>query len=159
MVEARVVTAITSLVFAARLKQPALAVHALVLEDRRVNGCIRGAADFKQVAYNLSHTPAVMNAATSPVLVPQQPFVLGAKSLRRLKVAAKAVRYYNSIGRPLTPANMHYSNCLKNFEVQWKSLKEKMDKDEPDVPKVTRSLAVTKWSESFVDSLNQVYGV
>ena len=48
-------------------------------------------ADFKQMAYNLSHPPAIPNEAFPPVLVPQQPFILGAKSLRRLKVAAKAV--------------------------------------------------------------------
>ena len=32
--------------------------------------------DFKQVTYNLSHPPAVPNAAAPPVLVPQEPFVL-----------------------------------------------------------------------------------
>ena len=116
-------------------------------------------AEFKQVAYNLSHPPQAPNNAQPPVLVPQQPFVLGAKSLRRLKVAAKAVRYYESIGRPTTAANMHYTNTLRNFELQWNSLEEKIDADEPDVPKVTRNLAITRWSESFVDFLNQVYGV
>ena len=34
-------------------------------------------ADFKQVTYNLAHPPAIPNGANPPVLVPQQPFVLG----------------------------------------------------------------------------------
>ena len=115
--------------------------------------------DFKQVAYNLSHPPAVLNAAVPPVLVPQEPFVLGAKSLRRLKVAAKAIRYYQSIDRATTSGNMHFTNVLRNFELQWNSLEDKVEADAPDVPKITRNLAVTRWSESFVDFLNQSYGV
>ena len=116
-------------------------------------------ADFKQVTYNLSHPPATLDPGPTPVLVPTQPYVLGAKSLCHLKAAAKAVRYYTSIGRPTTPNNMHFVNTLRNFEQQWASLEEKVDGDEPDVPKITRNLAVTCWSESFLDFLNQSYGV
>ena len=36
---------------------------------------------------------------------------------------------------------------------------EEVDKDEPDVPKITRNLADTRWSELFNDFLNQVYDV
>ena len=116
-------------------------------------------ADFKQVAYNLSHPPPVPNQAVPPVLVPQQPFILGAKSLRRLKVAAKAVRYYHAVGRTTSATNMHYMNTLRNFELQWNSVEEKIAADEPEVPKITKNTQITRWSESFIDFLHQCYGV
>ena len=50
-----------------------------------------------------------------PAMVAQPPFVFGAKSLERIKVTANAVRYYNTIGRPITSANMHFTNVLKGF--------------------------------------------
>lgn len=79
--------------------------------------------------------------------------------MRRLKVAAKAVCYYQLVDRATTPGNMHFTDVLRNFELQWSSLEDKIDADEPDVPKITRNLAVTRWSESFSDFLNQSYGV
>ena len=42
----------------------------------------------------------------------------------RLKVAAKVVKYYNSIDRPLTANIMAWDKCLKNFKMEWESLQE-----------------------------------
>jgi len=72
-------------------------------------------SDFKEVAYNLSHPPVIPNEALPPVLVPQQPFILGAKSLHRLKVAAKAVRYCHAVGRSTSATNMHYMKTRTNL--------------------------------------------
>ena len=88
------------------------------------------------------------------------PFALGAKSLKRLKVAANAVRYYDTIGRPLTALNMHYGNCLVTFEAHWDSLiTKKKDGDAPEVPKITKTLTITKWIETFEDFLFQTVGI
>lgn len=119
--------------------------------------------DFKQLLANLASPPATLGPAPAgggaPPLIPTAPFTLGAKSLRRLKVAANAVRYYEAIDRPLTAGMMHYSNCLTHFELQWNALVQREDDDQPDVPKITRNLKVTKWSESFSDFLHRVNGV
>lgn len=103
--------------------------------------------DFKQLVSNLRSPTG------------DGPYVLGAKSLKRLKVAAKAVRYYTAIGRDLTPGNMHYTNVLKNFDMQWNALEKRNDDDAPATPKITRSLKVPRWSESFRDFMHRVNGV
>ena len=75
--------------------------------------------DFKQVAYNLRRPAGTMPDPANPqVQIPQTPFVLGAKSLKRLKIAAIAIEYYTMIDRSLTPGNMHYANCLIDFYEQ-----------------------------------------
>ena len=114
--------------------------------------------DFAQIADNLCKPPSIPDPANPGQLLRQEPFVLGAKSLKRLKVAANAVCYYDMIGRPLTVNMMHYTNTLRNFEQQWKALEERKKEDAPSVPKITRNLKVTKWSESFCDFLSKVIG-
>lgn len=125
-------------------------------------------ADFKQLTHNLSHPPATLQpavaaaagvAAQPAMLVPTQPYVLGAKSLRRLKIAARAVRYYDSVNRSLTAGGMDFANTLRAFDTQWKALAEKVESEEPLVPKITRNVKVTSWCESFRDHISQIYGV
>ena len=48
-------------------------------------------------------------------LVPILPYVFGAKSLKRIKIASLAVRYYNATSRDIDATNMHYTNYLKSF--------------------------------------------
>ena len=85
-------------------------------------------------------------------------FVLGAKSQKRLIVAADAVRYYETVGRPLTAANMKWSQVLSNFEIQWKSITDRSSKDPPETPKITKGTTVMKWSEAFKDHCHQYIG-
>lgn len=119
--------------------------------------------DFKQLVSNLASPPPTLGLAPAgggpAPLIPTQAFTLGVKSLRRLKVASHAVRYYDSIDRPLTANMMHYGDCLIHFELQWNALLKREEDDQPDVPKITRNLRVTKWSESFIDFLHRVNGI
>ncbi len=120
--------------------------------------------DFKQLLSNLRSPPAVpgvlaAGAAGPAPLVPVQPFTLGAKSVRRMKVAANAARYYAAIDRTLTAGMMHYGNCLIHFELQWNALVKRGEEDEPNIPKITRNLRVTRWSESFNDVLHRINGL
>ena len=63
----------------------------------------------------------------------------------RLFAASKIVRYYEVVGRELTAANMKWSETIKVFSQHFKALEDrKMESDIPDVPKITKSLAVTK---------------
>ena len=72
-------------------------------------------ADFKQIATNLKSPPSIPDPNNPGQTIRQAPFVLGAKSLKRLKVAANAVRYYESTDRALSATNMHYINVLQTF--------------------------------------------
>ena len=89
----------------------------------------------------------------------RSPFVFGAKSQHRLTVACELVRYYNTIRSDLSAGNMHWSNVMKNFEIQWKALKERKEADDPDIPKISKSLPIMKWTEAFQDYLHRTIGV
>ena len=70
---------------------------------------------------------------------------LGAKSIKRLTAACDLVRYYETVARTLTAANMQWTGPIRNFEVQWKALKEKKDQDDPETPKLTKNMTAMKW--------------
>ncbi len=112
--------------------------------------------EFAQLVRNLQRPPDIPDPANPELRIRQNPFVLGAKSLKRLKVAANAVRYYESVGRDLTPRNMHYVNTLKKFDMQWTCLLNRDEVKLPEVPKITRNLRVTRWFEAFDDFLHRV---
>ena len=50
------------------------------------------------------------------------------------------------------------NTIMKNFEIQWKVLKERKVDDSPDVPKISMALPVIKWTEAFQDFLNRKIG-
>ena len=54
---------------------------------------------------------------------------------------------------------MRWSNVMKNFEIQWKALKERKEADDPDVPKISKSLPIMKWTEAFQDYLHRTIGM
>ena len=81
--------------------------------------------------------------------IPTPAFTFGAKSQKRLTVACDLVRYYQTVGRELTSANIQWNHVMSNFEIQWKALKEKKDEDDPDVPTITKALPIIKWTEAF----------
>ena len=85
-------------------------------------------------------------------------FTYGAKSQKRLTVASDLVRFYQTVGRDLTAANIQWNPVMSNFEIQWKALKDRKDEDDPDVPKITKALPIIKWTEAFQDFLHRVIG-
>ena len=76
--------------------------------------------------------------------IPTPPFVFGAKSQKQLLTACNIVRYYETTGRSITTANISWNMVIKNFEAQWKALKEQKKGDDPDVPKITNALPLIK---------------
>ena len=80
-------------------------------------------------------------------------------SQHRLTVACELVRYYNTIGCDLSAGIMHWSNVMKNFEIQWKALKERKEGDHPEFPKISKSLPIMKWTEAFQDYLHRTIAV
>jgi hypothetical protein len=110
------------------------------------------AENLKQIANNLRRPsgrvpvdPDEPDGATMPT----PPFVFGAKSLNRLKVASNLIRYYEAVGRDLTAANMHWDPIIKLCIDHCKSLKDRKKEDRPDTPKITRGLPVVKWTEAL----------
>ena len=73
---------------------------------------------WSQVLENCKRPPRVANAAG--VLQEQAAYRIGAKSLRRLKVASKCVAYYAATGRDRTADNMMWATRLEKFEIAWK---------------------------------------
>ena len=90
--------------------------------------------------------------------IPQPPFTFGAKSQKRLLAACELVRFYTTIGRPLTAANMQWDPIIKNFSDQWKALEDRKSNDPPDVPKISKALPIIKWTEAFSDYLHRTIG-
>jgi hypothetical protein len=89
----------------------------------------------------------------------QAALVIGAKSLKRLKVASNAIRYYTATGRTLTHTNVHYTSVLANFALQWEALMDKKkSEDAGDVPKL-KGVKVHTWQESFEVYVQQKIGV
>ena len=117
----------------------------------------------QQVADNLrrpgGRVPDPNPGAAPGATIPTPPFVFGAKSQKRLLVASNLVRYYDTVGRTITAANMQWNTVMKNFEVQWKALKDRKDDEEPDVPTISKALPIIKWTEAFEDYLSRVIGV
>ena len=109
---------------------------------------------WKQVAENFKKPRGMVpDPAVNGGMMPAPPIVFGAMSMQRLKVASDLVKYYEEVGRAPTPASMAWNPVMKNFAIHWKALKDRKDKDPPDVPKITKALPVMKWTEAFQDYL------
>ena len=96
--------------------------------------------------------------APAGATIPTPPFVLGAKSQKRIAIACDLVRFYATVGHDLTAANLQWNTIMKNFEIQWKALKERKWDDSLDVPKISKVLPVINWTEAFQDFLNRKIG-
>ena len=101
--------------------------------------------------------PNLVGAAGA--MIPTPALIFGVKSQTRVSVACDLVCYYETTGRDLMAANMRWTQVSKNFDIQWKALKAQKDEDSLEVPKITRSLPIIKWTEAFQDFLHRVIGV
>ena len=90
--------------------------------------------------------------------IPTPPFVFGAKSQKCISITCDLVRYYTTVGRDLTVANIQWNTVMKNSKIQWTALKERKGDDSPDTPKISKVLPVIKWTEAFQDFLNRKIG-
>ena len=82
----------------------------------------------QQLADNLRRpggcVPDPNPGAPASATIPTPPFIFGAKSQKQIAVTCYLVRFYATVGRDLTAANLQWNTIMKNFEVQWKALKE-----------------------------------
>ena len=79
----------------------------------------------------------------------------------RLIVAFQAANYYNFIGRTMNSTNIHYSNILSRFKIEWDTYEEFNKYYDPDVPVITdkdNDRKVIKWVSIFPVCISQTYG-
>lgn len=81
----------------------------------------------------------------------------GAQSGKRLKMAAKLVRFYELIGRPITAANIQWDPHMRAFKVAIDNLEAMKKLPMPDVPTLTGT-TVMKWTRTFIANLEQCVG-
>ena len=82
-------------------------------------------------------------------------------SVQRLIVASNAARYYHSIGRTMTTANMHYTNILINFKVEYEAYEVMKKEDDPTIPKINdrdNDRKIIRWAPIFLDCMEHHYG-
>lgn len=85
---------------------------------------------------------------------PTPPFVVPALSELKLKVGAKAVDYYESIGVTPDTAAMQWS-VLKLFSREWSVIESEGKQDNSSPPKMGKNMDPSKWAESFKLFLNE----
>jgi hypothetical protein len=120
-------------------------------------------AALTQVADNLrrpgGRIPNPDQNAPAGATIAQPPFTFGAKAQKRLLAACDMVRYYVMIDRALTAPNMQWTPVILNFTESWKALKDRKDGESPEVPKISKTLSIIKWTEAFTDFLHRKIGV
>jgi hypothetical protein len=82
-------------------------------------------------------------------------------SVQRLIVAADAARYYQAIDRTPTTLNMHYTNVLKVFKLEWEAYEAVKSEDDPKIPKINDrdgDRKVIRWAPIFLDALENTHG-
>jgi len=86
---------------------------------------------------------------------------ISAIAVQRLIISTFAASYYNSIGRTMTPHNMHYRNVLSTFKIEYEAYTELKSQDEPDIPKINDrdgDRKIIRWAPIFVDIMSRTYG-
>ena len=80
---------------------------------------------WKQITDNMRCPPTIADPDNSAgPMIHQAAFVMSAKSLTCLKIAATAVSYYEMTNRTLSADIMMYGLRLKNFKVHMDAIKE-----------------------------------
>jgi hypothetical protein len=94
-----------------------------------------------------------------PAIAAVRPILVSAKCALRLKIASVAYHYFDSIGRDHTPANMNYTQVLKDFYIEYEAVIALAKEKKPDVPLLHKNSTPLKWIESFKDCLFRTYGI
>lgn len=76
------------------------------------------------------HAPVLLGSPPLPTIA-QLPFVFGAILYNHIKVSAELIRYYQTVGRPLSVANMQWNPIGCSFEHHWRALVDQKKKDNP----------------------------
>ena len=114
-------------------------------------------SDWDKIVENLRRPPRLPDPVNPGQVIAQNPFVMGARSTKRLKIAAAAVRFYKATDRAIEHGMMKWST-LTNFEIQNKALSAKKQQTSPEVPKLGNNTIVHKWADSFLIFSGKIVG-
>ena len=124
------------------------------------------ATSIKALAKNCRETiPAVALDRDAGILVDEPQVngtVVSTQSMVRLTVACNATKYYLSVGRTPSLANLHYTNVLATFKVEYEAYEKLQKESAPDVPEIKDSdneRKVIKWAPIFMDCMSRTYGI
>ena len=105
-------------------------------------------------------TEVELNAAFKNMRAANPPVPVSAKSSSRLIVAALAHQYYTTTGRDINHNNMHFTNVLRSFYIEWKAIEELSTKDsDMKMPTLSKNCPPLKWCESMKHFLSNTFGV
>jgi hypothetical protein len=124
------------------------------------------ADSIKTMARNCRETiPAIAADQDAGILVDEPEVagtVISTQSMVRLTVACNATKYYLSINRVPTVANLHYQNILASFKIEFEAYEKLQKEDSPDIPSIKDSdneRKVIKWAPIFMDCMSRTYGI
>ena len=104
--------------------------------------------DWDQWASNCKKPDRIQDPNNAANLIAQVPFPLSVKSLKRLKIPSKLIRYYKLVSVPLTVINIKW-NFMDNFEIQRKSMVDKSKQTKPEITKLSHNSTVSNWDDSI----------
>ena len=88
------------------------------------------------------------------------PISIPAKSDTHLLVASIAWNYYTDTGCTVTPTNMHYTNVLRDFHIEWKAIQSMVGSNsDQKLPVMSKNHPPLKGFESFKGYLYITFGV
>ena len=105
---------------------------------------------FKNARAGIPGVPGVPGIPSVPI---------PARSITRLMIASVAYHYYVDTGRDVTNTNMHFTNVLRDFHVEWKAMKSMSSQESPTLPILSKNNPPLKWCESFKNFLYASFGV
>lgn len=113
--------------------------------------------DFEEI--DIKSVATIVRKQRPPGMVNGPYLALSTLSQNKLSAASEYMRYFQTVGRETSAATVSYDPIIKKFTQHWSALKARKAAAEPEIPKITKTLPVTKWTESFADFLQRVCGV
>ena len=111
-----------------------------------------------QLIKNCKRPPQIPDLANAGQFINDVPMQFPAKSLLRLRVAAKAILYYDRTGRGLTVQSLLWVR-LSNFEMEYDSIQEaKKANDNLTLPVISGKLLIGKWFEAYETYVDEFIG-
>lgn len=85
-------------------------------------------------------------------------FEISIPTTLKMTTMINLVRYYETIGRTVTPVNVKWSTVGLQFRDMWVAIEERKTANNPDPPLVTRGLPILKWIGAFRTHLLRAVG-
>ena len=114
--------------------------------------------DWEKWNSNSKKSDRFQNPNNAANIIAQVPFKVPVNSLKRLNIASKLIRYYDSVSIVLSAANIRWM-VMNNFEIQRKYMVEKSKETKSDASKLVKNTTVANWKDSVKVRAAQVIGV